>query len=166
MKNIYWSPCTRYKYFLLLNCVILFILSHICNTDKYKCSWWQCTKNYEEHALLKFGMGRHPAGSSVNSTFFEEIRKFWLGFTIAVYEKIYFEAYINNQCIWYKNKTAQLYFMLEKIKLCWNFSIVPKEDSDIDRFTNRKWVLSRYTEGNLWISEASLSQLEKFQRRP
>ena len=30
-------------------------------------------------------------------------------------------------------------------------------------FTNRKWVLSMYTEGNIWISDTSLSKLGKFQ---
>ena len=30
---------------------------------------------------------KQPAESSVNSVFFEEIRKFWLGFIMMVYEK-------------------------------------------------------------------------------
>ena len=29
----------------------------------------------------------HSAGSSINSVFFEEIKKFWMGFTVVVYEK-------------------------------------------------------------------------------
>ena len=37
----------------------------------------------------------HPAGTSVNSDFFEEISNFCLDFTMVVYEKIYFEAYKN-----------------------------------------------------------------------
>ena len=34
----------------------------------------------------------HPAGSLVNSVFFEDIRKFSLGFTVVVYKKIYLET--------------------------------------------------------------------------
>ena len=116
-------------------------------------------KNYEEHALLKFGMGKHPPGSSVNSPFYEEITKFWLGFTMVVYEKIYLETYINNQYIWYKNNTAQLYFTLGIAQLHWNFFSVPKDGSDIDRFSNREWALTMCTEG-------ILSFLEKFERPP
>ena len=41
----------------------------------------------------------HPAETSVNSAFFEEISNFCLGFTMVVYEKIYFEPYINRQYI-------------------------------------------------------------------
>ena len=41
----------------------------------------------------------HPAGTSPKSAFFEEIRNFCLDFTMVVYEKIYFEAYINSQYI-------------------------------------------------------------------
>ena len=41
----------------------------------------------------------HPAGTSPNSAFFEEIRNFCLDFTMVVYEKIYFKAYINSQYI-------------------------------------------------------------------
>ena len=38
-----------------------------------------------------------------------------------------------------------------------------KDDSDIHRFSNMKWVSTMWTFGNLWISESSLSQQEKFQ---
>ena len=31
---------------------------------------------------------------------------------MVVYEKIYFEAYTNDQYIWHKNNIAQLYFIL------------------------------------------------------
>ena len=34
---------------------------------------------------------------------------------MVVYEKIYFEAYRNDQYIWHKNNIAQLYFILTKI---------------------------------------------------
>ena len=32
---------------------------------------------------------------------------------MVVYEKIYFEAYTNDQYIWHKNNIAQLYFIWE-----------------------------------------------------
>ena len=43
------------------------------------------------------------------------------------------------------------------------FSILPKDGSDIYRFSNRKCVSTMCTVGNLLMSEASLSKLEKFQ---
>ena len=51
----------------------------------------------------------HPAGTSINSVRFWAYSQFWLGFIIVVYEKIYFEAYTNDQYIWHKNNIAQLY---------------------------------------------------------
>ena len=40
----------------------------------------QCTRDINHN---------HAAGSSLNSVFYEEIRKIWLGFTIIFYEKIF-----------------------------------------------------------------------------
>ena len=62
-----------------------------------------------------------------------------------------------------KNNNTQLYFILGRAELCWNFSSIPKDGSDIHRFSNRKWVSTMWTVGNLWMSETSLSQQEKFQ---
>ena len=59
---------------------------------------------------------------------------------MVVYEKIYFEAYINFQYIWHKNNIAQLYFILGTAEL--HFSSKPKDAPDIHRFSNRKWVLT------------------------
>ena len=53
---------------------------------------------------------------------------------MVVYEKIYFEAYTNDQYIWHKNNIAQLYFILGRAELCWNFSSEPKDAPDINRF--------------------------------
>ena len=64
---------------------------------------------------------------------------------------------------WLQNNTAQLYFILGRAELRWNFSIIPKDGSDIHRFSNRKWVSTMCTVGNLLISEVSLSKLDKFQ---
>ena len=47
--------------------------------------------------------------------------------------------------------------MLGRAKLRWNFSSIPKDGSDIHRFSNRKWVSSMCNVGNLRISEASPS---------
>ena len=41
---------------------------------------------------------------------------------MVVYEKIYFEAYTHDQYIWHKNNITQLYFVLGRAKLLWNFS--------------------------------------------
>ena len=63
---------------------------------------------------------------------------------MVVYDKIYFEAYRNGQYIWNKNNIAQLYFILGRAKLHWNFSSTLKDVPHIHRFSNRKW-----TTGNL-----------------
>ena len=68
---------------------------------------------------------------------------------MVVYAKIYFEAYTNDQYISHKNNIAQLYFILGTAELHWNFSSIPKDDPDIHRFSNRKWVLTMCTTGNL-----------------
>ena len=60
-------------------------------------------------------------------------------------------------------RSTQLYFILGRAKLRWNFSSIPKDGSDIHRFSNRKWVSTMCTVGNLGISGASLSKLKKFQ---
>ena len=46
------------------------------------------------------------------------------------------------------NNIAQLYFMLRlsKIKI---FPSIPKDAPDIHGFSNRKWVLTMWTVGNL-----------------
>ena len=53
---------------------------------------------------------------------------------MVVYEKIYFEAYRNNQYIWHKNNIAQLYFILGRAELRWNFSSWLRDAPDIYRF--------------------------------
>ena len=67
------------------------------------------------------------------------------------------------QCNWFKNNNTQLYFILGRSELHWNFPSIPKDCSDIHRFSDRKWVSTMWTVGNLWISETSLCQKEKFQ---
>ena len=59
--------------------------------------------------------------SSVNSAFFEEVRKFWVGFTMVVYEKTYLEAYKITNTFVSKNNTTKLYFTLGRVGLCWKF---------------------------------------------
>ena len=68
---------------------------------------------------------------------------------MAVYGKIFFGVYTNDQYIWHKNNIAQLYFIFGTAELRWNFYSVPKDAPDIDRFFNRKWVLTMCTTGNL-----------------
>ena len=51
-----------------------------------------------------------------------------------VYEKIYCEAYRNDQYIWHKNNIAQLYFILGRAELHWNFSSWLRDVPDIYRF--------------------------------
>ena len=75
---------------------------------------WSSTTCYQQRAYMNNGMMHlnvgicnlrstakhwqwHPVWSSVSYVFFEDIRKFWLRFTMLDYEKIYLEAYINNK---------------------------------------------------------------------
>ena len=53
---------------------------------------------------------------------------------MVVYEKKYFKAYTNDLYISCKNNIAQLYFILGRAELLWNFSSIPKDGSDIHRF--------------------------------
>ena len=50
---------------------------------------------------------------------------------MVVYEKIYFKAYSNDLYISYKNNIAQLYFILGRAELRWNFSSILKGGLDI-----------------------------------
>ena len=68
---------------------------------------------------------------------------------MVVYEKIYFKAYTNNQYIPDKNDIVQLYLILGRAELLWNFSSILKDGFDIHRFSNRKCVLTMCTVGNL-----------------
>ena len=82
---------------------------------------------------------------------------------MVVYEKIYFEAYINDQYTWHKNNIAQLYFILGRAELRWNFSSWLRDASDIHRFPTLHMVNIHFLLENLWISKPYLSILEKFQ---
>ena len=81
-----------------------------------------------------------------------------------VYEKIYFEAYTNDQYIWNKNNIAQLYFILGRAELRWNISSWLRDASDIHRFPTLHMIKTHFQLENLWISKPSLGILEKFQR--
>ena len=74
-------------------------------------------------------------------------------FTMGIVEKIYLKST--------QNYTEFLIFTLERER----WPTLEKPGSDIHRLSNRKWTLTMYTVGNLWISLASLSKLEKFQHR-
>ena len=66
---------------------------------------------------------------------------------------------MNNQYICVKNNTTKLYFILGRAELRWNFSTIPQDGSDINRF-----LTAMCTVRNLWISEPSWGIVEKFQR--
>ena len=89
---------------------------------------------------------------------FEHISQFWLCFTMVVFEKIYFEAYRNDQYIWHKNNIAQLYFILWRAKLCWNFSRWLRDVPNIYRFPTVHMVKTHFLLENLWISKPSLPE--------
>ena len=68
---------------------------------------------------------------------------------MVVYEKKYFKAYTNDLYISHKNTIVQLHFILGTAELRWDFSSMPKDGFDIYRFSNRKWVLTMCSVGNL-----------------
>ena len=43
---------------------------------------------------------------------------------MVVYQKIYFEAYTNDQYIWHKNNIAELYFILGRAELRWKIFLL------------------------------------------
>ena len=45
----------------------------------------------ENNGILNYS----PCGKFSKFCLFKEVKKFWLGFTMVVYEKIYYEVYIN-----------------------------------------------------------------------
>ena len=83
---------------------------------------------------------------------------------MVVYEKIYFEEYSNAQYIWHNNNIAQLYFILGRTELHWNFSSWLRDASDIHWFPTLHMVKTHFLLENQLISKPSLSILEKFQR--
>ena len=65
---------------------------------------------------------------------------------MTVYEKcIWKYKYIRNTFV----NSAQLYFTVGRSDLHENFSSIPKDGSDIHRFSNREWVSTRCTVGIL-----------------
>ena len=68
---------------------------------------------------------------------------------MGLHEKKYLEPYINSQYIWLKHNAAQYNFILVR------FEIFPEylRMFCIHIFSIRKWVLTKWTVGNLWISE-------------
>ena len=68
---------------------------------------------------------------------------------MVVYEKIYFEAYTNDQYISHKNNIAQLYFILGRAELRWNFSSLLRDASDIHRFPTLHMVKTHFLLENL-----------------
>ena len=92
-----------------------------------------------------------PHNNTVNiKAILTPCRKFFYeGFTMVVYEKIYFKTYTNDQNISHKINIVQLYFILGTAGLQWNFSGILKDGFDIHRFSNRKCILTMCTDGNL-----------------
>ena len=86
---------------------------------------------------------------------------------MVVYEKIYCEVYTNDPYIWHKNNIEQLYFILARAKLCWNFSSWLRDVSDIHWFPTLHMVNTHFLLENLWISKPSLSVelLDMFQMK-
>ena len=84
-------------------------------------------------------------------------------FEMVAYEKIYFEAYTDDQNIWHKNNIAQLDFVLGTAELCLNFSSWLRDVHDIYWIPVVHMVKTHFLLENLWISGASLDILEKFQ---
>ena len=69
-----------------------------------------------------------------------------------IYEKKYFEAYTYHHYNWHKNNIAQLYFILGRAELCWNFSSWLRNVPDIYSFPVVHMVKILFMLENLWIS--------------
>ena len=71
---------------------------------------------------------------------------------MVVYEKIYFKAYTKDHTTSCKNNIAQLYFILGRAELRWNFSSWLKDAPDIYRFPTVYVVKIHFLLENLWMS--------------
>ena len=80
-----------------------------------------------------------------------------------VYEKIYFETYINNQYNWHKNNVAQICFILERAEFSWNFFSWLMDAPQIHRFPAVHIVETHFLLETLAISEPCSGILERFQ---
>ena len=54
-----------------------------------------------------------------------------------------------------------IFFILGRVELCWNFSSIPEDGSDIYRFPKVHMAETHFLLENLWISGPSLGILEK-----
>ena len=63
--------------------------------------------------------------TSVVDTSCRNFSIFCSNFSMSFYEKIYLEGFTNNKYIRHKYNTVQLYFILGRADLCWNFSSIP-----------------------------------------
>ena len=79
---------------------------------------------------------------------------------MVVYEKMYLKAHLNNQCSWLKNNTTQLYFILGRANLSWNFSSLLRGVPDVHRFPTVYMIKTHLLLENLWIPEPSLGTVQ------
>ena len=107
-------------------------------------------------------MPSHPVGrTSISDCLWylqSILTEFYRG---GLWENIFGSINKKNQYIHLKNNIELLYFILGRAELHWTFSSIPTDGSDIYRYSNGKWVLTMYFVGNIWISEASLSEIEE-----
>ena len=82
---------------------------------------------------------------------------------IFLWGNIFWSINRDSQYNWLQNNIAQLYFILGKAKLCWNFSSWIRDASDIHRFPTLHMVEIYFLLENLWISVPSLGILENLQ---
>ena len=62
-----------------------------------------------------------PVGSSVNSVFFEEIRKFRLGFMMVTCDQLYLEVHINNQYMFFSKRIQHNYIWVRECQATFEF---------------------------------------------
>ena len=87
---------------------------------------------------------------------------FLLG-VMVVYDRIYLGTYINKEYICLKTNTTQLYLILGRANLHWNFSSLFRDDTDIQSFPTGDMFSTHFVLEYLWISEPTFGILEKFQ---
>ena len=73
------------------------------------------------------------------------------------------EAQINMEYICLKNNTAQLYFVLGRVDLDFNFFSLLRDAPDIHKFPTMYMANTHFLLENLWISESFLGILGRFQ---
>ena len=97
---------------------------------------------FKKNVTCKQGFTGSPCRNFSNFCLIRGVLQWWS-------KRKYILKHTHGQYISHKNNIAQLYFILGTAELHCNFFSILKDAPDSHRFSNRKWVLTMCTTGNL-----------------